>query len=275
MLEAAHHVRDGIDLADVREELVAEPFALRRARHESRDVHELDRSGNDLLRMHDVRELLQARIGDRHHTNVRIDGAEREIRRRDARLGQRVEERGLADIGQADDAALDGHSKISTPSSRRKLHAVIPAQAGIHLPLDAGKSKWIPACAGMTSKANQSESRVPSPESRLVCNRFVASLNPPTTMSGSTSSARVIASSIASSSAAEGLPSTHGVTRLRSPGWPMPMRRRWNFPCPSCAIMSRMPFWPPWPPSNFKRAVPGGRSRSSCTTSNSSGASFQ
>ena len=28
-------------------------------------------------------------------------------------------------------------------------------------------------------------------------------------------------------------------------------------------MVSRRPFWPPWPPSNFSRAVPGGRSSSS------------
>jgi hypothetical protein len=36
-----------------------------------------------------------------------------------------------------------------------KLSTVIPAQAGIHLDFDfstmSRKSKWIPACAGMTS----------------------------------------------------------------------------------------------------------------------------
>jgi hypothetical protein len=31
------------------------------------------------------------------------------VRRRDAGLGQRVEERRLADVGQADDAAFDAH----------------------------------------------------------------------------------------------------------------------------------------------------------------------
>ena len=43
VLEAAHHVRDRIGLADVGEELVAEALALGRARDESGDVDELDR----------------------------------------------------------------------------------------------------------------------------------------------------------------------------------------------------------------------------------------
>lgn len=38
---------------------------------------------------------------------VRLDGAEGIVLRRDTRLGQGVEESGLADVGQADDAALE------------------------------------------------------------------------------------------------------------------------------------------------------------------------
>ena len=49
-LEAAHHVRDGIHLADVRQKLVAQPLALRSAGDQTCDVDELDRGRNDLLR---------------------------------------------------------------------------------------------------------------------------------------------------------------------------------------------------------------------------------
>ena len=45
VLEAAHDMRDRVGLADVREELVAEALALRRARDEARDVDELDDAG--------------------------------------------------------------------------------------------------------------------------------------------------------------------------------------------------------------------------------------
>src|SRR5690606_15792025 len=40
---------------------------------------------------------------------VRLDGAEREVLRGDAGLGQGVEQGGLADVGQADDAAVESH----------------------------------------------------------------------------------------------------------------------------------------------------------------------
>ena len=41
ILEAAHHVGDGIGLADVGEELVAQAFTLGGARHQAGDVDEL------------------------------------------------------------------------------------------------------------------------------------------------------------------------------------------------------------------------------------------
>jgi hypothetical protein len=49
----------------------------------------------------------QTRIGHLDDAHVGLDGAERIVFRRDAGLGQRVEEGGLADVGQADDAALE------------------------------------------------------------------------------------------------------------------------------------------------------------------------
>src|SRR4029077_18376180 len=47
-LEAAEHMGDGVDLADVAEELVAEPFALGGAAHQPRDVYEFELRPDDL-----------------------------------------------------------------------------------------------------------------------------------------------------------------------------------------------------------------------------------
>ena len=49
ILEAAQHMDDRVDLADVAEELVAEPFALRRAAHQAGDVDEGELGRDDLL----------------------------------------------------------------------------------------------------------------------------------------------------------------------------------------------------------------------------------
>jgi len=57
--KAAHHVRDGVALADIGEELVAQAFALRGAGHESRDIDELDRGGDELSAASRWRQALQ------------------------------------------------------------------------------------------------------------------------------------------------------------------------------------------------------------------------
>ena len=58
-----------------------------------------------------VRQLVEPGIRHRDLADIRLDGAERIIRRlRRCRLGQRVEQRRLADIGQPDDTAFESHS---------------------------------------------------------------------------------------------------------------------------------------------------------------------
>src|SRR5207302_9708834 len=52
VFEAADHVHDRVDLADVRQELVAEDFRLRGATHQSADVDDLDDGGHALLAPH-------------------------------------------------------------------------------------------------------------------------------------------------------------------------------------------------------------------------------
>ena len=80
VLKAAHDLHDGVDFADVAEELVAEPFARARAFHQPRDVHELDRRGHDLLRVREFREHLEPRVRHGDDADVRVDGAKRVVR---------------------------------------------------------------------------------------------------------------------------------------------------------------------------------------------------
>ena len=109
ILETAHHVGDGVSLADVRQKLVAQPLAPGRAGHQPGDVHEFDSGGDDLLRLDDGGQRVQPGVGHRHHPDVGVDGAERIIFGLDAGLGEGVEQSGLADVRQTDDAALDTH----------------------------------------------------------------------------------------------------------------------------------------------------------------------
>ena len=116
VLEAAHHVRDGIDLADIAEKLVAQAFALRGAAHQPGDVDEGQPCRHDLRGFRQRRKLAQPRIGHRHLADIGLDGAERIVRRLRRRgLGQGVEERRLAHIGQTDDAAFESHDVSSVP----------------------------------------------------------------------------------------------------------------------------------------------------------------
>ena len=97
-------MHDGVGLADVGEELVAEPFALGRALHETGDVEELHRRRHRPLRLYDPRELVEPVVGDVRRADVRILRGEGIVRGENAGGGERVEERGLADVGQSDDA---------------------------------------------------------------------------------------------------------------------------------------------------------------------------
>jgi hypothetical protein len=101
-----------VDLTDGGEELVAEPLAFRGAAHEAGNVDEGEPGRHDLHGLGELRQRIEARIGHRHLAYVRLDGAERIVRRLRRRgRGQRVEERRFADIRQADDAALETHGK--------------------------------------------------------------------------------------------------------------------------------------------------------------------
>src|SRR4029078_7877520 len=80
ILEAAHDMRDGVDLADVGEELVAEAFTLGSAAHEAGDVDEGRPGRDDLPRLGDGRELVEPRIGHGDFADIRLDRAERIVR---------------------------------------------------------------------------------------------------------------------------------------------------------------------------------------------------
>ncbi len=122
VVEAAHHVDDGIGLANVRQELVAQAFALARTGHQARDIDKLDNGRHDAFGLDDGRQLRQPRIGQFDDADVRLDGAERIVFRSDARLGQRIEQGGLPHIRQPDDPALQAHG--CSRNSSRKVYAM-------------------------------------------------------------------------------------------------------------------------------------------------------
>ena len=70
----------------------------------------VSRVGTICCRLADARQRIEPRIGHRDLADVRLDGAERIVRRLRGRgLRERIEERRLADIRHADDAAFEAH----------------------------------------------------------------------------------------------------------------------------------------------------------------------
>ena len=127
ILEAAHDVGDCIGLTDVAEELVPETLTLRRTGDQPCDVDELHHRGDDLPRLHDLGDVVQARVRDLGDPGVRIDRGERVVLGGDLAAGQCVEQRRLADVRQPDDSAGDPHG--SRLPSRRNRADLAPVHA--------------------------------------------------------------------------------------------------------------------------------------------------
>ena len=121
--EHPHHLADRVALADVGQELVAQPGALGGALDDPGDVDERHRRGHDLLRVEQLGQLVQPRIGQRHHALVGLDRRERVVRRQHVVARQRVEQRRLADVGQADDSEVQAHRVQSLGDARSHASA--------------------------------------------------------------------------------------------------------------------------------------------------------
>ncbi len=131
VLETADDMGDGVCLANVRQELVAEPLPFRSTGHQPGDVHEFHGGGDNLLRLGNGGQLGQPRIRHLDDADIGVDRAERIILRGDFRTGQRVEQGRLAHVGQPHDAALKAHFPFpcAVPSLRWKGSRPTPAGA--------------------------------------------------------------------------------------------------------------------------------------------------
>ena len=129
VVEAAQHVDDRIGVSDRAEELVAQPFAVRRAAHEAGDVDHLERRRDDLARAR-ARDRVEgveprvAHIGDAVHglggrEHVRGDGR--------AAAGEGVEERRLAAVRQSDEGDLDARHQITAATVPVTAPSATPA----------------------------------------------------------------------------------------------------------------------------------------------------
>ncbi len=103
VLEAAHDVDYRVGLANVGQKLVAQSLTLGRAFYEAGDVHELNDCWHRSFRLHDARELAETGVGNLHHADIRLDGAEGIVRRFGPGRREGVEQCRFPDVGEADD----------------------------------------------------------------------------------------------------------------------------------------------------------------------------
>ena len=113
VFKATHHIDGGIGFANVRQEFVAQALAGTGASDQARNVDKLHNGRHDALRGDDGSQLLQAGVGHFHHARVGLNGAKRVVFGCNACFGQGVEKGGLANVGQAHNAAFEAHGRLS------------------------------------------------------------------------------------------------------------------------------------------------------------------
>ena len=140
VVEDPDHLADGVALADGGQELVAQALALRGAPDDAGDVDEGHRGRHDRRIVVERGQLGQAVVGHRHHADIGVDGGEGVVGRQDLVVGQRVEERGLADVGQPDDADGEGHPSPARYGTSRPAAAASGSQVGLGPGARCGRS---------------------------------------------------------------------------------------------------------------------------------------
>ena len=104
VVEAADHMDDGIGHTDVGQEFVAQSLALGGALYQTGDVHKLNDCGGGLFGVVHLGKPVQPVVGNSHHAHIGVDRAEGVVGGLCARLGDRIEKRALAHVGQTHDS---------------------------------------------------------------------------------------------------------------------------------------------------------------------------
>jgi hypothetical protein len=106
VVEAAQHVNDGVALADVAQELVAESFTFAGALHQSGNVDDVAHGRYDTPRVNQLGELRQSFVGYGHLPHLGVDCTEREVCRLCLCAAQAVEKSGFSYVGKAHDTSF-------------------------------------------------------------------------------------------------------------------------------------------------------------------------
>ncbi len=77
VLKAAHHMQNGVHLADVREKAVAQPFAAACALNQPSNVYEFDHGRRVFCRVVKLFKKVHAFIWHGHDAHIGLNGAER------------------------------------------------------------------------------------------------------------------------------------------------------------------------------------------------------
>ena len=104
VLKAAHNVHNGVHLADVGQELIAQSLALGRAAHQTGDIDKLDDGRGDLFGIIHLGQHIQPLVRNRHHAGIGLYRAKRIVGRLRSCLGNGIEQRAFADIRQSHNA---------------------------------------------------------------------------------------------------------------------------------------------------------------------------
>ena len=102
--QKTYNLKNRIGLADIREELVPEPFTLGRTLYEPSDVDELYRRRNDLLTLRERCERSESCIRYANNTNRGVNSAKGIILCRHTRFRERIKKRRLPHVRQPHDS---------------------------------------------------------------------------------------------------------------------------------------------------------------------------
>ena len=103
VFEATYDLCDSVYLTDVREEFVAETFALCGTFYKACDIDEAYRCGNGAFRFIHFFEFLKTMVGNVYDADIRFDGAERIVGRFCACFCDSVEECAFSYVGKSYD----------------------------------------------------------------------------------------------------------------------------------------------------------------------------
>ena len=93
ILKEPDHMRNRVHPADVPEKLVAQPLPLTRSLDQTGNIDEFQRGGHNPPGVLQIGEHLKPLIRNRDDAGIRLDRAEREIRRFRSAPAERVEQR--------------------------------------------------------------------------------------------------------------------------------------------------------------------------------------